>query len=160
MRQCFIILLICAVLCACKPAPKTTTAMPTSSPAGIMTIQDETSSQMPPMTASIPTNEAVAGMPTISDDPFAALTTLTPVITPPPIPPGSKAKLACPACGDFGDSILLWETIEELVSLGSFPSGTQVIVLDEATRADGKPFYKVQVGNVIGWVVKDMVVLE
>lgn len=75
------------------------------------------------------------------------------------IPIGSTAVLVCSVCDQVGGVISLWQTPDELTSAGNVPSNTQVIILEETIRGDGKAYYKVSAGNIEGWIVKDMAFL-
>jgi hypothetical protein len=75
------------------------------------------------------------------------------------IPIGSTAVLVCSVCDQVGGVISLWQTPDEVTSAGNVPNNTQVIILEETMRGDGKAYYKVNAGNIEGWIVKDMAFL-
>jgi hypothetical protein len=70
---------------------------------------------------------------------------------------GTTAIVVCDDCSALGIKTVLWQTPDELTALAELENNTEVIILEDMMRSDGKSFYKVQVGGQEGWIVKDLV---
>lgn len=133
MKLSWIIIIIIASLAACAPPQNSFSPIKTDSSS--VNIQQT----IPPATVSfLSTQQAVPE--------------ILPNFTPRPSLKGKIVKDEL-----LGEKIQIWKNIAETEAVGELTADTEVSIIGEAVRNDGKPFYQIEVEGMRGWIAQGLI---